>query len=306
MDELSIGTLLLSSVAGGLIGFLSGVFGIGGAFLLVPLLSSLLGIPLPVAVGSTTCYTLGPATTALLARRPSPGFFELPMILAGGLFAGVYVGTSSLTALQSMGQAEFLGRPVAAVDLAVMSCYAVLITSIAFASLGSAVRATVRPRSDSDDPSAPAEPPRGLITRWNVPPLARIPDLTPSVYSIPLLAAMGFGVGCLSGFLGMSGGLLLVPATVYLLGQRVQDAATLTVIIVWIVSCQASVLHALNDRVHLGLTVALLATGPPGARLGAEFGMRLPGRQLRLGFGIVVLAAAGIVWARLWSLLTAG
>ena len=228
------------------------------------------------------------------------------MILAGGLFAGVYVGTSSLTALQSMGQAEFLGRPVAAVDLAVMSCYAVLITSIAFASLGSAVRATVRPRSDSDDPSAPAEPPRGLITRWNVPPLARIPDLTPSVYSIPLLAAMGFGVGCLSGFLGMSGGLLLVPATVYLLGQRVQDAATLTVIIVWIVSCQASVLHALNDRVHLGLTVALLATGPPGARLGAELGMRLPGRQLRLGFGIVVLAAAGIVWARLWSLLTAG
>ena len=100
----------------------------------------------------------------------------------------------------------------------------------------------------------------------------------------------------------MSGGLVLIPATVFLLGMKVRDATTVTVVIVWLASCQACVLHSLNGRVSLWLTLALLVTGPIGARLGAEFGMRLQGRQLRLGFGLMVLCAAAIVWFRLWRL----
>jgi len=291
MDKLQISTLILSAIAGGLVGVLSGLFGVGGGFLVVPLLNTVLGIPLPMAVGSATCYTLGPATTALLARRPTLGFAELPLILGGGLFAGVFTGTSALSALQSAGAVLVFGRSLPAVDLALLSCYSILMTGIAFVS----IRTALLPQQFSDRPP-------GIVSRWRVRPMANIPDLTPSEYSIPLLALLGFGVGCLSGFLGMSGGLVLIPATVFLLGLKVRDATTVTVVIVWLASCQACVLHALHGRVNLWLTVALLLTGPIGARLGAEFGMRLQGRQLRLGFGLMVLCAAAIVWVRLWSL----
>jgi len=295
MDDLQASTLILSAIAGGLVGVLSGLFGVGGGFLVVPLLNTVLGIPLPIAVGSATCYTLGPATTALLARRPTLGFAELPLILGGGLFAGVFTGATALSALQSAGAVLVFGRSVPAVDLALLSCYSMLMTGIAFVS----IRTALLSRQFSDRTP-------GIVSRWQLPPMASIPDLTPSEYSIPLLALLGFGVGCLSGFLGMSGGLVLIPATVFLLGLKVRDATTVTVVIVWLASCQACVLHVLHGRVNLWLTVALLLTGPIGARLGAEFGMRLQGRQLRLGFGLMVLCAAAIVWVRLWRLTFLG
>lgn len=296
MDELHTSTLILSAIAGGLVGVLSGLFGVGGGFLLVPLLNAVLGVPLPLAVGSATCYTLGPATTALLARRPTIGFVELPLILGGGLFAGVFAGTTALSHLQRAGDLVLFGHEIPAVDLAVLSCYSLLMTGISIASL----RSACRPR-----PAALAAVP-GIVSRSRIPPRAVLPDLTPSEYSIPLLALLGFGVGGLSGFLGMSGGLVLIPATVYLLGLKVRDATTVTVVIVWIASCQACVLHSLHGRVNLWLTAALLITGPVGARLGAELGMRLPGRKLRLGFGLMVLCAAAIVWIRLWNVAFAG
>ncbi len=292
MEELHTSTLVLSAIAGGLIGVLSGLFGVGGGFLLVPLLNTILGVPMPIAVGSATCYTLGPATTALLARRPTLGYLELPLILGGGLFAGVFTGTSTLSALQSTGAVNLCGRSIPAVDLAVLTCYSLLMTVIAFVS----IRTAMRP------PGLLSNRPPGIVSRWRIRPMAVIPDLSPSEYSIPLLALLGFGVGCLSGFLGMSGGLVLIPATVFLLGLKVRDATTVTVVIVWLASCQACVLHSLNGRVNLWLTAALLVTGPIGARLGAEFGMRLQGRQLRFGFGLMVLCAAAIVWVRLWRL----
>jgi len=293
MDPLPTSTLILSAVAGGLVGVLSGLFGVGGGFLLVPLLNTVLGVPMPIAVGSTTCYTLGPATTALLARRPTTGYIELPLILAGGLFAGVFAGATALSSLQRAGTVEVFGRLLPAVDVAVLGCYSVLMTGIVVSTLLSVRRSKLLRHPDGP----------GIISRCPIPPTAFIPDLTPSTFSIPLLSLLGFGVGCLSGFLGMSGGLVLIPATVFLLGLSVHDATTITVVIVWIASCQACVMHALQNRVDLWLTGALLVTGPLGARLGAEAGMRLPGRQLKIGFAMMVLVAAIIVWGRLWTLV---
>ena len=87
MFEWTLTSVLIAASVGGAVGFLSGVFGVGGGFLLVPILNAALGIPMSIAVGSTACYTLGPATTAMLARRPVAGFLQLPVILSGGLFA---------------------------------------------------------------------------------------------------------------------------------------------------------------------------------------------------------------------------
>ena len=88
MFEWNPSTIFVASAVGGAVGFLSGLFGVGGGFLLVPILNAVLGVPMSIAVGSTACYTLGPATTAMLVRKPRTGFLELPLILSGGLFVG--------------------------------------------------------------------------------------------------------------------------------------------------------------------------------------------------------------------------
>jgi uncharacterized membrane protein YfcA len=80
--------LLLAMLINGMIGFLSGVFGFGGGFLLVPVLNVALGIPMTFAAGASACQVLGPATTSLLARNIEARRFRLPLIISGGLFLG--------------------------------------------------------------------------------------------------------------------------------------------------------------------------------------------------------------------------
>ncbi|MEZ6124628.1 MAG: sulfite exporter TauE/SafE family protein [Planctomycetaceae bacterium] len=285
-------SISLAVLIGGIIGLLSGLFGVGGGFLLVPFLNVALGVPLSFAVGSTACYTIGPATAALLARRPTLGFLELPLILAGGLFAGVWLGTTTLTSLQNSGDLEVIGRRVPALDLAVISSYSILMTVIAVGTLYDSVRGGHSTGTRR----------RGLLTGFRVPPVVNIPDLRPSRYSIPLVAGMGTIVGFLSGFLGMSGGLILVPAAVYLLGLRVHDAATMTIAVVWLVSVQSTVLHAVHGNVQLPLVAALLTSGTIGASVGSHAGQNISAQKLHFGFGLLVLGAAGIVVARLLSL----
>lgn len=292
MPDWPLTSLLIALCVGGVVGFLSGLFGVGGGFLLVPFLNATLGIPMSFAVGSTACYTIGPATAALLAKKPTIGFIQLPLILAGGLFAGVWGGTTALAGLQIMDTIWVLDRKIPAVDLLVLSAYAFLMTGICAMSFIDAYRSN----------SSPSVQRRGLFTTIALKPIAVIPDLRPAKYSIPLLAWTGVAIGFLSGFLGMSGGLVLVPAAVYLLGLRVHAATTVTVVVVWIVSVQSTVMHAMHGNVQLPLVGALLLSGTIGASIGAQFGKKLPASRLKIGFGLLVLVSAGIVFAKLWQL----
>lgn len=296
MFEWTLAYNAIAIVVGGGVGFLSGLFGVGGGFLLVPVINALIGVPMSIAVGSSACYTLGPATTAMLARNPRSGFLELPLILCGGLFAGVWLGARSVATLASLGTVQVFGRALPALDLMILSAYAVLMTAIATISLVDALR--------SHSPGQKIRR-RGLLSTVRFPPFAVIPDLRPSVYSIPLLALTGLIIGLLSGFLGMSGGLVLVPAAIYLLGLRPQDAATVTIVTVWLVSIQSTFMHAQLQNVRLELVASLLISGTIGAQLGARLGMKASASRLKLGFGLLVSASAAIVFAKLWNLWSA-
>lgn len=289
-------TISIVAVVGGVVGFVSGLFGVGGGFLLVPVVNALLGVPMPIAVGSTASYSLGQATTAMLARRPTSGFVQLPLIIAGGLLGGVFIGTECLHTLESAGHVSLAGRSLPAVDVIVLTGYAMLLAVICCTSSLDAWRHVESGRHHR----------RGLLAGLMIPPVAQIPDLRPARYSIPVVAMLGVIIGLLSGLLGMSGGLVLIPAAVFLLGLRVHDASTMTIVIVWIVSLQSSAIHALRSNVDLWLVAALLVSGAVGARLGAEIGIRLPARSLKVGFAALVFVALGIVVARMCTLWTQG
>lgn len=284
--------LITAALTGCGVGFLSGLFGVGGGFLIVPILNILLGISISEAVGAGACQVMGPATTSLLARRIGPSQFRLPLIILGGLSVGVYFGISVLEAAKQQGQILVLGKSVATAELVVLLIYFVVLLSVGLFALWEVRRDPVK-RLFS----------KGWISDWKIPPYVRIVDFEYSRVSIVVLAWFGLAVGFLSGLLGMSGGLILLPGFIYLLGMKTHQAVLNTLLIVWLVSAQSTVHHAWNGNIDLLLVMSLLVGGTIGARLGSEVSQKTGGRKLRQGFGWLLLAAAGMVGFKLYAML---
>lgn len=296
MDELTLPMLLGAAVAGAAVGFLSGVFGLGGGFMIVPVLNIVLRVPMPYAVGAGACQVLGPATTALLARRLERRHLRLPLTIAGGLLVGVFLGAWLLHEARrhdTEGTVEIAGRVLPLADLLVLVVYFLLLTAVGLFALFEAGRSR-GPRRAGD----------GWLTGWRVPPYAGFDELGGRNISLTILAWFGLGVGFLSGLLGMSGGLILLPGLVYLVGMRTHQAILSSLVIVWIVAVQSTLAHAWHEHIDLRLVASLLVGGTIGARLGSEFGRQLAGWQLRVRFAWLLLATATLVAARLaWMVL---
>lgn len=284
--SLDTADLILATVAGTGVGFISGLFGVGGGFLLVPTLSLGLNLPVQVIVGSAACQVLGPATASLLARRLQPAHFRLPLCLGGGLLAGIIAGARILEAAQARGTVTINAQHVPAAELLVLGVYLMLLTSIGlFAVWETCVRH--------------GEAPSPLLARLSLPPLGDFPGFSGRSVSIPVLAWFGLAVGFLSGLLGISGGLVLIPGLIYLLGMQTQDTVRAATVIVFMVAMQSTVVHGWHGNIDLALVAALLAGGTAGARVGAQIGTKLASRKLRRYFGGLLLLAAGMVAVRL-------
>ncbi len=284
--------LLLVVGCGFVVGGLSGVFGVGGSFLLVPILHVVLGIPIEMAVGSTACQVLGPSTAALLARKVTRLQLRLPLIITGGIIMGVLLGTLILSAAGQFGEIQVSGRMVEASELLVLGTYLVMLLGI-----GSFSLYEVR-RQLAGNPVS-----RGALARLKIPPVDTFSELGVGTLSIPILSMFGLLTGITAGMLGISGALLLIPGLVYLLDIRSRKAILASLIVVWITSFLATISHAWHEHVDLGLTLALMFGGTIGARIGSELSSRLEGRWLRSGIGWLSLFAASLVLFQFYQLL---
>lgn len=282
---------LLISSAGGLIGFLAGMFGVGGGFLLVPILNIVLGVPMELAVGASACQVLGPATTSLLARKIKVRDLFFPLVITGGLLLGVIAGTSILEHAKDLAEFSINGKKIIVAEFVVLVIYFLMLLGLGILSLRSARR------SDAELSSAL------LKDRLQIPPLARFPNLFEGSLSIPVIAWFGLGLGLISGLLGISGGILLLPMLIFGLGIPTHRAISCSLVIVWIVAFQSTVAHAWHGNVSIVIVVALLLGGTVGARLGSDLNARLKGLQLRQQFGWLLLSVALMIGVRLVFLL---
>jgi uncharacterized protein len=290
-----VGVLLLVVLCGFGVGCLAGLLGVGGSFLLVPILHVVLGVPIETAVGSTACQLLGPSTAAVLARKLTLKQLRLPLILAGGILVGVILGTSML---QEAGQFDDIlinGRLVPANELLVLSVYLLLLTTIGVFALFEVWQHN-RGRTI----------PRGSLARLKIGPIDSFSELENGTVSIAVLSMFGLVTGLTAGLLGISGGLILIPGLIYLLGMKSRQAILVSLIVVWITSLQGAIFHALHENVNLKLVCALMFGGTIGARLSSEFGAKLKGPSIRQSIGWLSLVAAGLVLFQLVRLLTGG
>ena len=282
---------LLISLTGGAIGFLAGMFGVGGGFLLVPILNIVLGVPMELAVGSSACQILGPATTSLLARKIKIPDLAFPLVITGGLFFGVIAGTSILEKAKNSAKIQLNGQPIIVADLVVLVVYFLMLLTLAVISLKSARR----PDSELKDAF--------FKNRFLIPPVATFPNLFEGTLSIPVIAWFGLALGLISGLLGISGGILLLPMLIFGLGIPTHRAITCSLVIVWIVAFQSTIAHALHGNVSIEIVIALLLGGTIGARLGSDLNSRLKGLQLRQQFGWLLLSVALMIGIRLIYML---
>lgn len=290
--DFSILDFIVIVAAGGGIGWLAGLFGVGGGFLIVPILNIVLGIPVEFAVGASACQVLGPATTALLARRVKLSTFNFPLTLAGGLFCGVTLGTLTFRKLETLGEMDVFGRQISPAQLSVLTIYLLVMLLVGLFSMWETSR------SKSGNPIS-----TGWLASWKLPPVVRFREFEGERISLPIVCWFGLGTGFLSGLLGMSGGLILIPGLIYLLGMRVEKAILPTLIIVWIISFQATIVHAWNGYVDLKLVSALLLGGTLGAQLGVRTGQQWGGTKLRERFGWLLLVSACLIAYKLVRLL---
>ena len=275
--ELSVNVFLLLGL-GTAIGALSGIFGVGGGFLITPLLI-MMGVPPAVAVGTGANQIVASSISGVLAhwRRRT---VDVPMgvvLLIGGL-AGSALGAVLFGWLKQAGQ----------VDLFVSLAYVFFLGSVGLLMAVEAANALFKRRK------GPAK--RGKLHTHTL--LHGLPFKMKFRKSrlyisalLPLL--VGFLVGILSATMGVGGGFIMIPAMIYLLGMPTQVVVGTSLFQIIFVTANATFLQAwLNNSVDVVLALLLTVGGVIGAQFGAKLGARLRGEQLRGLLALLVLAVA--------------
>ena len=278
---------------GAAVGVLTGLFGVGGGFLITPLLNALLGVPMPIAVGTGAMQILG-VSAAGLYRRRHEGLtdYKVAGVVFGGNFVGVRLGAALLAWLGGLGSVVVNGHRVVAVDLILLCVFTAVLVGIALWIWYDSAR-----RSDEGECE-------GLFACIHCPPYTEFPTLSHPRLSIVVMSYFGLALGFLTGLLGIGGGVVLVPALIYLVGMRAHQAAATSLALIALSSFVAVIIHAGAGNTDLRLVVPLLIGGSVGVQFGATLCDRCNAQQLKRSFALVVVGALLIVVGKLVGLVT--
>jgi uncharacterized protein len=258
------------------VGFLSGLFGVGGGFLITPLLM-LSGIPAAVAIATGANQVVASSVSGTMTqwRRGNVDMKMGTVLLAGGVI-GAFMGVLAVKILREAGH----------IEIAISLLYSVFLSSIGILMLSESMRAMHRARNGR-------------------PPSARRPGQHHWVHGLPLKLrfqrsklyisaippfAIGMAVGLLSGILGVGGGFIMVPAMIYLLRMPTKVVIGTSLFQIIFVAGITTILHAAtNQAVDLLLALILMVGGVIGAQFGVSAGQRMRGEHLRALLALLVL-----------------
>jgi uncharacterized membrane protein YfcA len=276
--ELSMNLFFLVGI-GGAVGFLSGLFGVGGGFLLTPLLI-FSGVPSSVAVASVTGQVVAASTSGALSYyRRGQIDLHLSIYLVLASILGSFVGVWVFQLLRAAGQ----------LDLFISLGFLLLLGFVGTLMMIEAMRSIIKRRA-------------GMVVReklpnqhnWfhGLPWRVRFKRSRLYISVIPVLV-LGLAIGMVGSLLGIGGGFILVPALVYLL--RVPGNMVIGTSLLQVVAMMAAttIVHAVNSQsVDILLAFCLMVGGTVGAQFGASAGKYLRGEQLRALLALLVLAVA--------------
>ncbi len=276
--EMAVSPWLMAGL-GLIVGCLSGVFGVGGGFLMTPLLM-LIGIPAPVAVAAGANLAAASSMSSILGQFERRGVdLRMGLVISLGGVIGVTIGSVLFGWLKSLGAAE------ATVRIA----YVILLGALGSSLVWESVRAIMRARGEGA-PVLHKRMPDDFAHRlpWKV----KFPRSRLYISIIPPLL-IGIGVGILSAIMGVGGGFILIPALVYIIHMPPNLVVGTSTLQVLVTSCSTTFLQAAaNGGLDIVLSGLLIAGGVFGAQIGVILGRKLKGEQLRALLGGLVLIVA--------------
>lgn len=278
--ELSVNVLVMLAM-GIAIGFISGLFGVGGGFLLTPLLI-FTGIPSGVAVATVTPQIVASSTSAAVTywRRGAIDFRLAGVLFLSGAIGSV-AGAYLFAELRSSGH----------LDLVIAISYTIFLGAIGGLMLNESARALMRSNRRRLTGAARAAERRAGEHKWihKLPLKIRFRQSRLYISVLPI-AGLGISIAFLGTLLGIGGGFIMVPALIYLL--RVPTSIVVGTSLVQIVGTMAvaTVMHSIaSHTVDAVLGLILMVGGVMGAQFGASMGLMLRAEQLRLLLALLVL-----------------
>jgi uncharacterized membrane protein YfcA len=258
------------------VGFISGMFGIGGGFLMTPLLI-FIGIPPAVAVASVASHIAASSCSGAIAywRRNAIDPALALMLLAGGVL-GTAVGVWLFTMLRAVDQ----------LDLIIGLSYVTLLGIVGGLMVWESVRAIMRTRAGKP---VVLRRPGSHVWFHGLPFKLRFKRSKIYVSAIPIWV-IGFVIGFVGAVMGIGGGFLLVPMLIYLLRVPTATVIGTSMVLTLVTMASATVMHAVtNHLVDAVLALILMAGGVVGAQFGTRAGHKMTGERLRLLLGLLVL-----------------
>ncbi|NHB76264.1 sulfite exporter TauE/SafE family protein [Rhodobacter calidifons] len=276
--EVSVNAFLILGL-GGIVGFLSGMFGVGGGFLITPLLF-FIGVPPAVAVATGANQVVASSISGVLAqlRRKGVDFTMGTVLLVGGVI-GSAIGVWIFAWMTRRGQ----------VDLFVQLSYVIFLGLIGAMMFQESLRSLLQSRKSGGAPIR-----RAHVHSWvhGLPFKMKFRASGLYISVIPPLL-IGASVGVLSAIMGVGGGFILVPAMIYLLGMPTKVVIGTSLFQIIFVTAFTTVMHAVTSQtVDMLLALLLILGGVVGAQIGTRVGVRLKAEQLRILLSLLVLTVS--------------
>ncbi|OBS09376.1 sulfite exporter TauE/SafE family protein [Acidihalobacter prosperus] len=274
--------LLIILFFGAVVGFLSGLVGVGGGFLITPLLL-FIGVPPLVAVASGAAQIVGTSASGSYAHwRLGNVDFRMAFVLLIGSWTGGAVGVHIAQVLQAGGDFGTI------VTFLYVGLLGIVGSSMLIESLN-ALRGASKAKARQDEATDSRD--RG---GW----MARLPlqihfPVSQLRLSLIVPIVIGFGVGILTSLMGVGGGFIMVPVMIYLLRMPTKVVVGTSLFQLLFTTAEVSILQAgVNHAVDPFLALVLVIGSALGTQWGTKLGARLPGEQLRLILALVVVAVA--------------
>jgi uncharacterized protein len=279
--EMSVNVFLILGM-GGIVGLLSGMFGVGGGFLITPLLV-FIGVPPPVAVGTGANEIVATSVSGVITQlRRGNVDLRMGAVLTAGGFVGSGIGVWIFSLLKEIGQ----------IDLVIGLCYVVFLSVIGGLMAWESMPSVVRSRTTKGPTTNTARGPGRHTWIHGLPFKMRFHKSKLYISAIVPLV-LGVLVGLLAAIMGVGGGFIMVPAMIYILGMPTQVAIGTSLLQIIFVTANTTFLQAtVNQTVDVVLALILLVAGVIGAQIGTRIAVKLKSEQLRLLLALLVLGMA--------------
>lgn len=274
------------------IGMLSGFFGVGGGFLLVPFLNMIFNIPYNIAIGSSLLQMVGTSAASSLKHR---GYGNIDYKLAGfivmGSVVGVELGARILMQLKSLGTITINSSTISTMDFWINIIYIILLSLVGTSMFLESKKAKKRAPQGGRVESLISQKIRNI----KISPLISLPTSKIENISLWSLIFIGFGVGILSGLLGVGGGFIMNPTLIYVLGVPTSVAIGTDLFQIIFISAYGAATHLLKGNIDFKLVVCILTGSIIGSQLGAVLHNNTRGANVRYYFSLLTLFTVGII-----------